>query len=418
MTHVRFVLGRLLRDGGMTLAAFRLAQVLIEAGYRCDVAYADGDPPSGFDLATRVVSGLPNGSVERVEDPGRTAKAVLDGSPDLVVMSIPDSGLLEAVSRDARTVLHAHLNWLACPDATRYWHNVSRPCGVSPGWRCGALRPFLGCTSRARSLSVTPILERRRLERLATEERIGIAAISADQAQLFMNLGLPEQCVTVIPNLGARLTSDELHDAAVRVPEDWRSAVLFVGRLSKEKGAALLPRLRSTLGEDVPLRVFGDGYLRAHLDRQLSRSMCGQVPPRVIAGILLWARGVAFPSLWPEPGGIVGIDAQLAGVPLGAFDVGAPRDWVAAAHFEHGDVEAMGRWLANAAPMSRPRDCDEVAWRQDAYWGAVRDRAAIRFREYHEGGTFLDAGFTAVSSDLRAGLGLDTAAVPREWETP
>ena len=44
----------------------------------------------------------------------------------------------------------------------------------------------------------------------------------------------------------------------------------------------------------------------------------------------VYARGLAIvvPSLWPEPFGLVGLDAAALGRPAIAFDVGGIREWL------------------------------------------------------------------------------------------
>src|SRR5205085_4746464 len=39
------------------------------------------------------------------------------------------------------------------------------------------------------------------------------------------------------------------------------------------------------------------------------------------------AKVVAFSSVWPEPFGLVGIEAMMQGKPVVAFDSGGVRDW-------------------------------------------------------------------------------------------
>jgi glycosyltransferase involved in cell wall biosynthesis len=43
------------------------------------------------------------------------------------------------------------------------------------------------------------------------------------------------------------------------------------------------------------------------------------------------ADAIAVPSLWPEPFGLVGIEAQARGRPAVAYDVGGIGDWIAGA---------------------------------------------------------------------------------------
>jgi glycosyltransferase involved in cell wall biosynthesis len=46
------------------------------------------------------------------------------------------------------------------------------------------------------------------------------------------------------------------------------------------------------------------------------------------AGALRDADLLLVPSVWPEPFGMVGVEAAAAGVPAVAFDVGGIRDWL------------------------------------------------------------------------------------------
>src|SRR5262249_5032469 len=146
--------------------------------------------------------------------------------------------------------------------------------------------------------------------------------------------------IAVLPNLGIRMTAAKLAAVSSRTPEDWRDATAFVGRLSKAKGGQLLGALSGSLPKDARLRVFGDGYMATRLASLPSGVLCGHVDQDSVTGVLMWARAAVFPSLWPEPGGIVGVDAQTIGVPLGAFDVGAARYWPTAERFSPGDVTA------------------------------------------------------------------------------
>jgi glycosyltransferase involved in cell wall biosynthesis len=179
--------------------------------------------------------------------------------------------------------------------------------------------------------------------------------------------GVPNDALAVLPNLGMRLTIRELSDAASQTPTDERSRVVFLGRLSKPKGAQLLPDLANRLGADS-LAVFGDGYLRTELQTSIGPALRGHLSQERVAGVLQWARAVVFPSLWPEPGGIVGIDAQLFGAPLGAFAVGSALDWPHAALFEPRDVRRLSEWASAQPDVTTARATEAIARAQTEYW--------------------------------------------------
>jgi len=113
--------------------------------------------------------------------------------------------------------------------------------------------------------------------------------------------------------------------------------ILFGGRMTALKGgdvlieaAAIATRL---LGRPVRLVFAGEGPQREEwrslaASRGVQAEFTGWVDfeerQRVYGRGLL----VAVPSLWPEPFGLIGLDAAALGRPAVAFDVGGIRDWL------------------------------------------------------------------------------------------
>lgn len=142
--------------------------------------------------------------------------------------------------------------------------------------------------------------------------------------------GMAAEQVHVTP-LFARRTPD-VH-AAVPVGE----SVAFCGRMTSLKGGDGLidaaARAARKLGRPVPLVMIGDGPSRAEWEDLARRR---EVPARFtgwLADEALWrelggATVLAVPSTWPEPFGLVGLEAGALGVPAIAFDVGGVREWL------------------------------------------------------------------------------------------
>jgi glycosyltransferase involved in cell wall biosynthesis len=163
-----------------------------------------------------------------------------------------------------------------------------------------------------------------------------------------------------------------------------RRRVVFAGRLVRPKGAHVLIRAARDL--DVELVVCGEGReapaLRA-LARRLgieSRvAFRGWLDAQDLAGELADASVVAIPSLWPEPFGLVGIEALAAGRPVVASATGGVSDWlqdgVSGLLVRPGDARALARALGEL--LSDPE-------RQRAMGAAGRSAVAERFsRERH-----------------------------------
>ena len=124
-------------------------------------------------------------------------------------------------------------------------------------------------------------------------------------------------------------------------PRD-RVTLLYLGRLERSKGVDVaiegVARAATALERPVRLVVAGEGsqahalQARAALvmrDRpQLSIEFAGWLTDGQRASALADADLLLVPSVWPEPFGLVGIEAGLSGVPSVAFDVGGIGDWL------------------------------------------------------------------------------------------
>lgn len=113
-----------------------------------------------------------------------------------------------------------------------------------------------------------------------------------------------------------------------------RSGGLYVGRMTIDKGVALLAQ--AWQGVDVPLLALGDGELR---------SVFGGGGACSLAEVAQAMRRAAFlvvPSLWLEPFGLVVIEAFSAGLPVIVAGHGALADLVedgqSGLHFRPGDA--------------------------------------------------------------------------------
>jgi glycosyltransferase involved in cell wall biosynthesis len=114
--------------------------------------------------------------------------------------------------------------------------------------------------------------------------------------------------------------------------------VLFLGRMTPVKGGDVLIRAvaeaSARLGRPIPLTMAGDGPQRAEWERLAARlgvdaTFVGWVDDDGRAALFRAASVLAVPSVWPEPFGLVGLEAGVFGVPSIAFDVGGVRDWLA-----------------------------------------------------------------------------------------
>ncbi len=146
--------------------------------------------------------------------------------------------------------------------------------------------------------------------------------------------GVPDDRLKVLP-LFSTLSSTMPSDAVDGSGEP--DTVLFAGRMTPLKGGHVLiaaaSRAARLLGRPVRIIMAGDGPQKEAW-RSLAASL--GVPLELTGWVGLedrarvYGRGllVAVPSLWPEPFGLVGLDAAALGRPAVAFDVGGIREWL------------------------------------------------------------------------------------------
>lgn len=143
--------------------------------------------------------------------------------------------------------------------------------------------------------------------------------------------------------------------------------VLFVGRLTNLKGPDVVIDASARASRTVrrPLKVVfaGDGpelhYIR---DLAMARGVDAQFPGWVTSvqrdQLLRDSAILAVPSRWPEPFGLVGLEAAAFGTPAVAFDNGGIRDWLTDdenGRLIHASADAQGMGDAFAEILLKPR---------------------------------------------------------------
>jgi glycosyltransferase involved in cell wall biosynthesis len=163
-------------------------------------------------------------------------------------------------------------------------------------------------------------------------------ALSQFGRRKFIEGGLPGESIVVKPNF-AIAPKAGMSSAADR------SGVLYVGRLSAEKGVNVLLAAASRL-PDVHFKVAGDGPQRARLQAAAPANVefLDWLPHERIAELMREAACVAMPSMSYEGCPMVAVEAFANGAPVVASRLGALGEMVTpenGVHFEAGDAEGL-----------------------------------------------------------------------------
>jgi glycosyltransferase involved in cell wall biosynthesis len=162
--------------------------------------------------------------------------------------------------------------------------------------------------------------------------------------------GFDAQRITVCPYFTNEPRKKEEFEESVPI-------VLAIGRLVPAKGMSLLIEAFTDLKINARLVIIGDGPDRERLKTFAERK--GLNCQETFLGWLdnencrYWierSRVIVVPSIWPEPFGIVGIEAMSSGKPVVAFDSGGISEWLVQGQTGYlvrtGDVAALGEKIS------------------------------------------------------------------------
>ena len=159
--------------------------------------------------------------------------------------------------------------------------------------------------------------------------------------------------------------------------------MVFAGRIVTTKGVRTL--VEAAREVHAEFHICGDGWQLQAMRRLASRKRLedrvrfkGWLDPDGLAQEFADASVVAVPSLWPEPFGIVGIEAFAAGRPVVASATGGIGDWLEDG--VSGLLVAPGDAGALAAALSALLDDPQ---RQQLMGAAGKATVAARFSAEH-----------------------------------
>lgn len=207
-----------------------------------------------------------------------------------------------------RLVVHGHDYFIACPGGGFWNYPDASTCELIPlSRRCVTSN----CDKRNRVHKVWRLGRQRLLGDAFTGPHMPLVLlIHPGMATAFERSGLDPSRLKVLRNPAQPF----LPEAAS--PQDHKQ-ILYVGRFAAEKGALELAMAAARIG--APVTFVGEGPMEAQI-----RAAC---PGAVFAG---WqdrdgiaryaaeARAVVMPTLYPEPFGMVAVEALASGLPVAA----------------------------------------------------------------------------------------------------
>ena len=331
---------------------------------------------------------------------GQTAAALLTAAWNPAVVS----SLKDLVAFTKPSVAHAHNTWFAIsPAALAATHRAGLPTVLTihnyrlscingqllrdghPCTICVGTHPWAGVRYRCyrdsalASSSAAWTLALNRLLGTWRQHVDVFLALTDFMRETLIATGIPGERIIQLPNF----TSDP---GPRSNPPSHSNTVLFIGRLSPEKGLdQLVDSWIRSAPKDLRLVVVGDGPLASVVAGQEEHGIeyRGRLSQSEVRALMLGARALAVPSIWYEGQPMVVLEAMSAGLGVLVSDLGGLPETVGAGgirvplwadfSFEDlGDVDNLGcaardRWSDLFTP-TRHLEGLLAAYEQAAYW--------------------------------------------------
>ncbi|MEI6385414.1 MAG: glycosyltransferase family 4 protein [Spirochaetota bacterium] len=265
--------------------------------------------------------------------------------PDAVfVHKLADTRALLSLKGRTRLVRYVHDHDLTCPRRHKYFAWNGRICDRAAGAFCHLDAGFL----EKRGKFVGFRSPRAFFDELSANRELDLLLVGSQwmQSELLANGFNPARLRVLPPSTppspkpapGTGVRASTGGGADVGTDPASEPFILYVGQLIRGKGVDLLiDAFARLLGVRPRLRlvIAGSGNAEWSLKEQTKQlgiiasvRFAGQVGEEELDRLYAEAALLAVPSRWPEPFGMVGLEAMRRGLPVAAFAAGGIPDWL------------------------------------------------------------------------------------------
>jgi glycosyltransferase involved in cell wall biosynthesis len=327
--------------GGTETYLGRIMALLAADG--CQLAFAwEVDGP-----ADRAHLPLPGGTTTfqlSISEAHDDFQSIRGWRPDVIYAhGLLDPDIEERLLGIAPAVFFAHSYYGTCISGDKtHKFPVVRPCGRTFGPACLAIYFPRRCGGMSPLTMTRDYIRQRR--RLSLLERYAAVVTSSDhmRRELVRHDAAAGRVFTVAFPSTLESTPADLAAGSAARSGLHRWHLTFAGRMERLKGGAhlldALPEVRRALGSALHLTMAGDGPERRAWEQQarqivardpdVSVEFVGWLPPPRLSVLLGTTDLFVMPSLWPEPYGLAGAEANRHGVPVVAYRAGGIPEWL------------------------------------------------------------------------------------------
>lgn len=353
------------RDGGTEAYLERILPELARTGL-C-VTVAARRVTGGYGMPVREIAWSREDEKPSAAAAACVAELIHELDPDAVLSSnVFDIGVVHAARSARRFVMRVHDHRAFCPNGDRRFPQFPGNCEARMGVACLVNAVAHGCVSGPRPRTYARLAARIRL-RNALAKADAFVVSSEFMARECARNGFDAARIVVAP---PPLSRDDFADPPQPMPA--RRAVLFAGRIVPQKGLASLVRAIGRIPDTRRPVLDVAGEATPDLERSLhvaeragvTVNPLGRLDPAAMRAAVDAARVVAVPSLWDEPFGLLGIEAQGRARPTAAYAVGGIPEWIGDAGIAvpPGDESALAQALDRIVDEAHWADYSRAAW--------------------------------------------------------
>jgi glycosyltransferase involved in cell wall biosynthesis len=249
------------------------------------------------------------------------------------LLHLHDKKLLNEVDGSCPTVFTLHNHFLYCPSGNKYFIQGQKICERQASItaclsghllnQCGSYRPHVVFNRLFDTFRSSSRIKAKNINVIANSNYV--------RSQLLLN-GFNDQTVTtVLYGLNRpQRTVSELDNKT-----HGNRRLLFTGRIVPQKGLELLLKALSLTDQSIQLDIAGDGW---HLGEVKNVAINLGVNHRItwhgwcnsdqLNHLYQECCAVVFPSVWPEPAGLVSLEAYTQRRPVIATQVGGIPEYI------------------------------------------------------------------------------------------
>ncbi|MEH2376299.1 glycosyltransferase family 4 protein [Nostoc sp.] len=243
------------------------------------------------------------------------------------LLHIHSPDLLLQVTGECPTIFSVHNHSFYCPSGTKYLAEPRTICDRNFSYlgcirgklvdKCGSRRPLRTFKELQTTQNFLDVLKKIKITFIANSEYV--------RQELIKNGVPPEQTVTLHCGISVPQTADA--PLSLEVHQNHR--ILFAGRIVSDKGLEWLLKTLIHTDPQIQLDIAGEGWERPRLEKLVNTvglsnriTWHGWCDREKLNKLYQQSFAVIFPSVWPEPAGLVTLEAYARYRPVIGSAVG------------------------------------------------------------------------------------------------